>query len=210
MAARSMPPRGHSTAPSFDASQPRELRRYFTELDILFADCNITDIALMKKHACRYLDIDSSEIWESLPEFTFSTDFDAFRLAVHALYPGSDDDRKYSISHLDKLVDEQLRKGIHDSTELGAYFRSFYNIAQYLRSKNRISDIEQSRAFARGFEPSLWTRIGHRLELKYPDHYPDDPHPIEDIHSAAKFVLVAPSASRKPRAPSLETSSPSS
>src|SRR6202789_294513 len=118
MAARSMPARGHSTVPTFDATRPRELRRYFAELNILFADCNITDVALMKKHAGRYLDIDSAELWDSLPEFAPGTDFDAFRLAVHALYPGSDDDRKWSISHLDKLVDEQLHKGIHDSTEL--------------------------------------------------------------------------------------------
>jgi hypothetical protein len=185
-----MPARGHSTAPKFDPTQPRELRRYFNELDLLFGGANITANDIKKKHACRYVDIDTSELWESLPEYGTGSTFSEFREAVHRLYPGSEDDRKWSISDMDKLVGEQLRVGIYDAGDLGLYYRSFYNITQFLRIKHRISEAEQSRAFVRGFQPGLWTRIARRLELKFPDHYPDDPYPLEDIHAAAKFVLA--------------------
>lgn len=34
---RDMPARGHSTAPTFDPENPRTLRRFFQELELLFA-----------------------------------------------------------------------------------------------------------------------------------------------------------------------------
>jgi len=162
---------------------------------MLFITCSITDSEVMKKHACRYVDIDTSELWESIPEYAAGISFNNFRLALHKLYPGSEDDRKWSIADMDKLVGEQLRIGILDANDLGLYFRSFYNITKFLHTKNRISAAEQSRAFIRGFQPGLWTRIARRLELKFPDHYPDDPYPLDDIHEAAKFVLAGSSIS---------------
>ena len=49
--------------------------------------------------------------------------------------------------------------------------------------------MEQSRAFTRGFQPELWLRISQRLQLKQPDHFPDDPYSLEEIHEAARYVL---------------------
>jgi hypothetical protein len=193
-----MPARGHSTAPKFDPTQPRELRRYFIELDMLFGAAGVTDSDQMKTHACRYVDIDTAELWESLPEFAAGTSYNAFKTAIHKLYPGSENDRKWSIADMDKLVGEQLRVGIFDASELGMYYRSFYNITQFLRTKNRISEAEQSRAFVRGFQSGLWARIERRLELKLPDHYPDNPYNLEEIHEAAKFVLAGSSTSHPP------------
>jgi hypothetical protein len=190
-----MPARSHSTAPKFDPTQPRELCRYFDELDMLFAACTITDSDQMKRHACHYLDIDSAELWESVPEFATGILFNTFRTAIHKLYPGSENDCKWSISDMDKLVGEQLRISIFNVSNLGMYYRSFYNITQFLRTKNRISEAEQSRAFVQGFQSSLWTHIECRLELKLPDHYPDDPYNLEEIHEAAKFILAGSTTS---------------
>jgi hypothetical protein len=57
-----------------------------------------------------------------------------------------------------------------------------------LLTKNRISEAEQSRAFIRGFQPDLWRRISHRLEIKLPDHDPDDFYSLLEIKEAAKHV----------------------
>jgi hypothetical protein len=117
-----MPPRGHATAPKFDPNQPRELRRYFSELDLLFTACGITDDEIQKKHACRYVDIDTSELWESIPEYATTIPYARFRTAVHVLYPGSEEEHKWSIADMDKIVSEQLRVGIYDTNKLGSYF----------------------------------------------------------------------------------------
>ncbi|KAF8238031.1 hypothetical protein L208DRAFT_1244346 [Tricholoma matsutake] len=185
-----MPARGHSMAPKFDPTQPRELRRYFNELELLFSACNVTNFEEMKKHTCHYLDIDTSKLWESIPEYDAGTSFQNFCIAIHKLYPGSKDDRKWSILDMDKLVGEQLRISIYNASDLGLYFWSFYNITKFLSTKGRISDAEQSRAFVCGFQPGLWARIARQLKLKFPDHYPNNPYPLDDIHAAAKFVLA--------------------
>src|SRR6202453_902293 len=90
---------------------------------------------------------------------------------------------------MDKLVREQLRIGILDANDLGAYYQAFFMITQFLMRKNRIFAAEQSRAFVRGFQPDLWNHILCRLKLKFLNHYPDDPYPLVDIHEAAQYVL---------------------
>jgi hypothetical protein len=90
---------------------------------------------------------------------------------------------------MDKLVREQLWMGILDVSDLGNYYQVFYTITQFLLTKNHISEAEQSRAFIRGFQPDLWRRISHRLEIKLPDHDPDDFYPLFEINEAAKHVL---------------------
>ena len=90
---------------------------------------------------------------------------------------------------MDKLVGETSRVGILSLADLGRYHREFMAITTFLITKNRILPAEQSRAFARGFPPELWNRVAHRLQLKLPDHFPDDPYTLEEIHDAACFVL---------------------
>ena len=59
----------------------------------------------------------------------------------------------------------------------------------FLITKNCISATEQSRAFACGFPQKLWAKVAHRLQVKFPDHFPDDPYTLEQIHNATRFIL---------------------
>jgi hypothetical protein len=113
-----MPVREHRTAPTFTADQPRELRRYFQELNNLFTDCQVADDQTKKSYACRYLDVDSTKLWELLPEFQATSTYSRFIEAVYKLYPGSEDERKWSIADMDNLVGEQLRIGEIDPSEI--------------------------------------------------------------------------------------------
>jgi hypothetical protein len=200
-----MPVHGHSTALTFDPTKPRELCWFFDELELLFGVCNVTDSDLIKKHACIYVNIDSAELWELLPQHATGISFGEFQKAIHKLYPGSEDDCKWTISDMDKVVGE-LRIGIFNANDLGMYYQSFFNITHFLRTKNRISEVEQSRAFICSFQPTLWTCIARRLELKHPDHYPDNPYPLDDMHEAARFVLAGTSTSPNQAAPTQNTS----
>ena len=85
---------------------------------------------------------------------------------------------------MDKLVGEMLQVGILSLTDLGRYHREFIAITMFLIVKNRISTAEQSRAFVHGFLPELWSKVSHRLQLKFTDHFPNDPYTLEQIHEA--------------------------
>jgi len=185
----SMPARGHSTALTFTPEQPRVLHRYFDELEMLLAKCGIVDDQEKKKYSWIYVDIDTSHLWQSLPKHNAMSSFADFIKAVFKLYPGAEGDHKWTITDMDKLIGEQLHLGIHDMAGLGTYYHAFYTITSFLRDRNHISEAEQCRAFFRGFQADLWTRISRHLELKFPDQYPDEPYPLKEINKAAKFVL---------------------
>ncbi len=185
-----MPPRGDCTAPTFDPSKPRELKRFFSELKYHFDTANVTDDTEKKNHATRYVDFDIAEIWESFPSFSdASATYDNFRAAVFELYPAADEEYRYTIADLDFLITDRQRLDITSLADLAAYHAQFLAITNFLISKHRLSQIEQQRAYVRGFPPALWSKVAHRLQLKFIDHYPDDPYPIADVYAAARFVF---------------------
>jgi hypothetical protein len=120
--ALTMPARGHSTAPKFSPTQPRELCRYFEELEVLFARCQVTNDIERKKHACHYLDIDTSDFWQSINEYAIATTYESWKTAIYKLYPGSEDNRRWTMNDMDKLVGEQMRLGILTIEELASYY----------------------------------------------------------------------------------------
>jgi hypothetical protein len=165
-------------------------RRYFADLDFAFSRAGITDVSEKKNHACRYVNVDTADLWESIAEYSdVQKTYEEFIKAVQSLYPGAEEERKWSVADMDKLVGERSRLGVLSLGDLGDYYRQFYTITTFLRSKQRLSAAEQSRAFVRGFQPDLWSRISQRLQLKLPDHFPDDPYDLVEIHEAAQFVL---------------------
>jgi hypothetical protein len=87
-----MPACNHSTAPKFRPDQPRELRRYFDELRHLFGNCQINSDKDKKKYAVRYLEIDSADLWETLPQYQAPYSYDNFVQAFFVLYPGTSEE----------------------------------------------------------------------------------------------------------------------
>jgi hypothetical protein len=101
-----------------------------------------------------------------------------------------EEERKWSILDMDKLVSEQLRFSIFSAHKLGVYYHTFYNITRFLIIKNHMSEAEQSRAFICGFQMNLWSCITAHLDMKFPDHHPDDTYKVADIHEAANHILT--------------------
>jgi hypothetical protein len=131
-----MPPQGHGSAPKFTPDIPRELQRYFKELELLFGPAQVVDDTEKKKHACQYVDIDTADLWEAIPEFNVTKTFDKFKSAIFKLYPGSESERKWTIADMDKLVGEQLWMSILDVSDLRNYYQVFHTITKFLLTKN--------------------------------------------------------------------------
>jgi hypothetical protein len=117
-----MPPRGHGSAPKFTPDIPRELQCYFKKLELLFAPAQVVDDTKKKKHTCQYVDIDTADLWEAIPEFDGTKTFDEFKSTIFKLYLSSESERKWTIADIDKLVGEQLQMGILDVSDLGNYY----------------------------------------------------------------------------------------
>ncbi|KAI0954345.1 hypothetical protein AcV7_007607 [Taiwanofungus camphoratus] len=155
-----MPPRGHSTAPIFDPTEVRSLQRYFQDIEVFFTQCRIVDDAEKKSWAIRYPSIDVTDLWETLKSFSDQTKtYAQWKADVLALYPGTNDTRKWSLADMDQLIGERAHIGIHNAADLRSYYCDFISITKHLITQQRLSDIKQSRAFLRGFQPSLLVRL---------------------------------------------------
>ena len=99
----------------------------------------------MKQHALWFVDCNTVELWEILPEFADVTmSYQKFVDTVYKLYPGSDSERHWSIGDMEKLVGEASRVGISLLANLGKYHREFITMTTFLITKNHISAAEQS------------------------------------------------------------------
>ncbi|EIW51297.1 uncharacterized protein TRAVEDRAFT_137630 [Trametes versicolor FP-101664 SS1] len=187
---RSMPARGHATAPTFDSSEPRNLRRFFQDLETLFEITGVTDPKQQKKWVTRYVPIKESEFYEEMAEFKDETkSFEEFRSAIYAAHPGASETRKFSNAEVDQLVESRSRAPITTSSELGEFYRPFYAMTSYLIQQNKMSAFEQSRLFVRGLCNPLRDQVSQRLQLKDPDHHLDEAYELAKVYEAAKFIL---------------------
>jgi hypothetical protein len=146
-------------------------------------------------NALRYASQEDNELWSTLPEAEAQApDYTQFRDAVIKLYPGADDERKYAESDLERLINMQRQYGIESRAELGHYYREFCHISKFLIDKRRLSDIELNKMYMRGFDERLRERMKGRLQVKFPDHYHDDPYEWQDFHDCAHFLLAGMAA----------------
>ena len=102
-----MPMCGERTAPKFDTTRPRELPRYFEQLETLMTRENVTVENDKKKHVVYYTDVDTEQLWKSIPEFEDpASTYDNFKDAIMEHYPDAPGDFLYSIRDIDLLTGE--------------------------------------------------------------------------------------------------------
>ena len=131
-----MPARGDHGSPQFDPKKSHELCRFFEDLKFYFMRSQVVDKEEMKQHALWFIDCDTAELWEILPEFTnVTTSYQKFVDAVYKLYPGSDTERRWSIGDMEKLIGEASRVGILLLANLGKYHREFITMTTFLITK---------------------------------------------------------------------------
>ena len=157
-----MPACGERRAPQFDPAKPRRLRCFFDDLRFQFARSGVVNEAEMKGHALRFVNCDTTELWEILPEFTDVTaPYRKFVNAVCQLYPGSDAEQRWLIADMEKLVADAAKTGISSLANLGKYHRDFISITTFLIAKNRLAAPKQSRTFTCAFPSELWSQVSY-------------------------------------------------
>jgi hypothetical protein len=167
---------------------------YFDEVESLSINAGLNEEGKVR-HALRCASQEDNELWSTLPEAEAQVpDYARFCDAVVKLYPGADDERKYAESDLQRLIDTQWQYGIESRAELGHYYREFRRISKFLLDKQRLSDIERNKMYMRGFDKRLRERVKSRLQVKFPDHYHDDPYEWQDFHECAHFLLAGTAA----------------
>lgn len=185
-----MPARGERAAPTFDQSKPRELIRFFEELEYLFERASLDKEPEKKKHVLRYVEFDVEQIWKTFPEYSDpQKSYKDFKSAILIHYPDASGDYVYSLRDMDLLIGERQRIGISNTVDLADYHLKFLSITSWLIEKQQLGTLEQERGYLRAFQPRLLGAINNRLQMKLPDHHPNIPHTVKDVYEAARFIL---------------------
>ena len=184
-----MPTCGDRNVPCFDSAKPCELTLFFSDLEYHFTRLQMTDGQDKKIHSRCYVDCDTSDLWESLPEHDATVTYDDYKAAIRRLYPGADSEHKWTVADLTSLTAEYARGGITCLDMFGDYHRQFLIISRFLIAKGRLLLDKQSRSFVTGFSPTLWPHVSQRLQLKFLDHNPNDHFQLQDIEEAACYIL---------------------
>ena len=122
-------------------------------------------------------------------------------MAILKLYPGATEERTFTFADIDRVTSERLQLSIQSKEELAAYHWQFLAITQYLILCNRLLANKQGRAFLQGFRSDVLQRIYQHLQIKFPDHFPNNPYMLAQIMDAASFIFAQQSVSFKPTQP---------
>src|SRR5215510_3348450 len=136
-------------APYFDG-HPLSLKRFFDEIDYLSDACGLLPAEKIS-HTLRYLDHHEYETWKSRPS-ALGRDWSAFKREITSLYPGADEDHRYTLVDLELLADKQARHPMRARYQFGEYYQQFVTISDWLGARSEISLRERNTIFFSGFD----------------------------------------------------------
>ncbi|KAG5640509.1 hypothetical protein DXG03_008272 [Asterophora parasitica] len=181
MVTKTMPGCNSHNAPVFDGKAIWELGQYFSDLELLFANCSITNEAEKKAYGCCYLNINDHTLWKSIDSYTTNS-YDDWKAKIFELHPGSEEITRFNQTDLDLLLTTTRTTGICSLSELGKFHCTYLNISNFLVSKGIIADLDI-------FGPAAWTQIQSRLNIVKPNHAVGTPYTITEILLAATFYF---------------------
>lgn len=185
-----MPSRGERAAPTFDKDKPRELSRFFSDLERLFIRANVINEDTKKDHVLEYVPFDVEQIWKTFPDYSSAlSTYKDFKDAILVHYPDATGDYVYAPRDMEELIELRLRAGIQTTDDLQAFHLSFLAITTWLIEKDQMGDFEQRRGYLRAFQQPLLAAIKNRLQMLFTKHHPNVPHKIQDVHEAARYIL---------------------
>ena len=121
-----MPMHNERAAPTFNSSKPRELFRYFEDLEQLMKHAAIDNKQEKKQQVLHYVDFSTEQIWKTFPEFLDNNEtYTNFKDKILVHYLDTSGSFVYSIKDMDLLIGECQHIGISSTKDLSNYHLQF-------------------------------------------------------------------------------------
>lgn len=190
MAPVPLPPRHSDKAPKFDSTRPATLIEFFEDFEILADAAQLNDEQKIRG-ARRYVTGLDGDLWEAQESFDSAPyNWETFKKEVIEAYPGATSADKWTIRDLDRTCEAQRGIQVKTLAEFGVFDRQFKSIGLWLKKKGRCGDSELQRRYFGAFDDDFAIRLQHRLDIKLPDHRPDELYDIKEVQAAALHVLA--------------------
>ncbi|KAG5640683.1 hypothetical protein DXG03_007541 [Asterophora parasitica] len=139
MVTKTMPGCNSHNAPVFDGKAIRELGWYFSDLELLFTDCGITDEAEKKAYGCRYLNIDDYTLWKSIDGYTTDS-YNDWKAKIFELHLG-----EFYCTYLN-ISNFLVSKGVIADLEQHKAFRSIFGLAIWTQIQSQLNIVKPNHA----------------------------------------------------------------
>ena len=136
-----------------------------------------------------YVNYELAEYWEALPEFCNASKT-YINLRDHLLDFYHQRLFKYTVSNLDRIIDDCARIGFSSLQHLSNFHMQFNKVASYLASIGLLSLREQSQTYLQAFDPVLSSQISIQLQIKHRNRSQTCPYTINEIYDAVHWVLL--------------------
>lgn len=195
-----MPACGARDAPRFDQEKPRELLRFFKNLEDQFKRNNIVDSQEKKEFAGRYADVDTEIDWKGMRSYAVGKTWEEHREEIIASYPEASGLSKGSLKNLERLCKENRRLSRQDISELTAFKRKFQSEVSRLESTTPnsppsiVSNRELVGMVLQCFEESFRAAVTLRLDTieaastAVSNRRSEDPYSLDDVWAAAERI----------------------
>jgi hypothetical protein len=140
-----LPARHEHSAPCFDDTRPKEVERYFVDLQhLLAANSSSRGQNEASCHQIPQICWDQKALEDNACIHYAGQTYKEFKTEILSLYPSTSTDHTFSIQDLDMLIGKQVWVGIISTNDITDYYCQFLLILHYLISKNCLSSIDQS------------------------------------------------------------------
>ena len=179
----------------FDSSKPREICKFWEDIETHFEQSGITDNE-HKPWVLWYVDSDTHNFWESFEEASSDEKtYEVFKAKINEYYPRADGTCQYTTAELLAYIDQALSDGIWDKDKYTTFARGFMQKLQYPLKKEVISKNEQSRFLLGALRPNLCAQVIRQLEIICKDLELDVAYPVGEIDKAIQFCLISTTSS---------------
>ena len=127
-----MPLSGERIAPRFDSFKPREIHKFWEDIETHFERSSIMDNE-RKPWVLRYVDSDTCDFWESFEEASSDEKtYEEFKAKINEYYPRVDGTRQHTTAELLTYIDQALSDSIWDKEKYATFAHGFMQKSQYL------------------------------------------------------------------------------
>ncbi|KAF5320551.1 hypothetical protein D9611_010682 [Ephemerocybe angulata] len=186
-----MPLRNERRAPVFNG-HGAYLAQFFRDFETITRAAQLSESEWLVK-ILDYTRVDDYDLWSSIGA-TADMTWTKFKSDISKFYTGADDERRHTVSDLERLCDALSVKATVSRAEFSDFYRKFYTMVTYLENKNRISGREASRLLINAFPPVQKQAIRAQLQATTPSHHPDDPWSTKEVVAAIHIVLATSAA----------------
>ena len=154
-----MPLSGEHIAPRFDSSKPREICKFWEDIETHSERSGIMDNEC-KPWVLQYVDLDTCNFWESFEEASLDKKtYEEFKAKINKYYPKADVTCRHTTAELLAYIDQALSDNIWDKDKYATFARGFMQKSQYLLKKEVISKNEQSWFLLGALRPDLCAQV---------------------------------------------------